>query len=83
MWLFGLLATLLVVGVGALFGSQYDIFDRVNLPSMPIPSDTATWGGLITLGAVLVGTLLAAFLGGKVGQRYHTKVDRVTADNSR
>ncbi len=82
-WLFGLIATLLVVGVGALFGSQYDIFDRVNLPSMPIPSDTATWGGLITLGAVLVGTLLAAFLGGKVGQRYHTKVDRVTADNSR
>ncbi|MEJ7743585.1 MAG: hypothetical protein WKF73_14205 [Nocardioidaceae bacterium] len=82
-WLFGLLATLLVIGLGAVFGSQYNIFDRVNLPSMPIPSDTATWGGIITLAAILFGTLLAAFLGGKVGQRYHSKVDRVTAQNPR
>lgn len=82
-WLFGLLATLLVIGLGAVFGSQYNIFDRVNLPSMPIPSDTATWGGIITLAAILIGTLLAAFLGGKVGQRYHSKVDRVTAQNPR
>ena len=82
-WLFGLLATLLVIGLGAVFGSQYNIFDRVNLPSMPIPSDTATWGGIIALAAILIGTLLAAFLGGKVGQRYHSKVDRVTAQNPR
>ncbi|MEJ7743764.1 MAG: hypothetical protein WKF73_15245 [Nocardioidaceae bacterium] len=80
-WLLGLLATLLVIGVGAVFGSEYNVFDRVNLPSMPIPTDTATWGGIITLAAVLIGTLLAAFLGGKVGQRYHSKVDRVTAQN--
>ncbi|MEJ7744149.1 MAG: hypothetical protein WKF73_17350 [Nocardioidaceae bacterium] len=80
-WLFGLVVTLLVLGVGAVFGSEYNIFDRVNLPSMPIPTDTATWGGIITLAAVLLGTLLAAFLGGKMGQRYHSKVDRVTAQN--
>jgi hypothetical protein len=76
-WLIGLLVTIVVVGIGIIFGSQYDIFHRVNLPSVPIPSDTATWGGIITLAAVLVGTLLAAVLGGKVGRRYHTKVDRV------
>ena len=81
-WLIGLLITLLVLGLGAVFGSQYNIFDRVNLPSMPIPSDTATVGGLITLAAILIGTLVAAFLGGKIGQRYHSKVDQVTADNS-
>jgi hypothetical protein len=28
---------------------------------------------------VLIGTLVAAFLGGKLGTRYHKKVDRVGA----
>ncbi len=76
-WLIGLVVTLLVLGVGALFGAQYNVFDRVNLPSIPIPTDTATWGGIITLAAILIGTLLAAFVGGKVGRRYHGKVDAV------
>ena len=76
-WLIGLLITLIAVGLGVLFGNQYNILDRVDLPSIPIPDNTLTSGGLITLAAVLVGTLLAAFAGGKVGQRYHTKIDRV------
>ncbi len=76
-WLIGLLVTAVAVGVGIAFGAQYNVFQRVDLPSIPIPTDTATWGGIITLAAILVGTLVAAFVGGKVGQRYHTKVDRV------
>lgn len=76
-WLIGLVITLLVVGIGVLFGDQYNIFTRVNLPSLPIPTESATIGGLIALAAILLGTLLAAFLGGKVGQRYHRKIDRV------
>ncbi len=78
-WLIGLIVTLLAVGLGALFGAQYNIFQRVDLPSMPVPTDTATWGAIIALAAVLVGTLVAAVLGGKVGQRYHTKIDRFRA----
>jgi hypothetical protein len=35
-----------------------------------------TTGALITLGLVVLGTLIAAIAGGKVGQRYHRKVDR-------
>ena len=42
-----------------------------------MPTDAATTGGLIALAAVVLGTLLAAFVGGKVGNRYHRKVDRV------
>ena len=75
-WLIGLLVTLLAVGLGAIAGEQYNILSRVDLPSLPIPTDKATVGGLITLAAVVLGTLLAAILGGKVGQRYHRKVDR-------
>ncbi len=76
-WLIGLLVTLIAVGLGYAFGNEYNILDRVDLPSIPIPNDTMTGAGLITLAAVLVGTLLAALIGGKVGQRYHRKIDRV------
>ncbi|MDQ3628432.1 MAG: YrzE family protein [Actinomycetota bacterium] len=76
-WLIGLIVTAVVVVVGLIFGNEYDVFRRVDLPSLPIPTDTATVSGLIALAAVLLGTLLAAMLGGKAGQRYHRKVDRV------
>ena len=76
-WLLGLLVTLIALGVGALFGAQYNVLDRVDLPSIPIPTDTATWGGIITLAAVLLGSLLAAVIGGKAGRRYHGKIDAV------
>ena len=78
-WLIGLIITILAAIAGAMFGSQYNILTRVDLPTLPIPTDTATLGGLIALAAVLLGTLVAAFLGGKVGQRYHNKVDRYSA----
>jgi hypothetical protein len=78
-WIIGLLVTIAVAVIGAVFGSQYDPLQQVNLPNLPIPTDAATAGGLIALAAVLIGTLVAAFLGGKLGTRYHKKVDRVGA----
>ncbi len=74
-WLIGLVVTLVAVGLGVLFGAQYNILDRVDLPSIPIPRDTLTGGGIVSAIAILIGTLLAAVAGGKVGQRYHRKVD--------
>jgi amino acid transporter len=75
-WIIGLVITIIAVVIGLVFGDQYNVLDRVNLPRIPIPNSTATTGGIITGLAVLVGTALAAVAGGKVGQRYHTKVDR-------
>jgi hypothetical protein len=74
-WLVGLFVTIVAIGLGAIFGSQYNILDRVDLPSIPIPRDTLTGGGIISAVAILIGTMLAAIAGGKVGQRYHRKVD--------
>ena len=74
-WVIGLLVTILAVVLGWIFGEEYNIFDRVSLPRIPLPTDQLTWGGVITGVAVLLGTLLAAMAGGKVGQRYHRKVD--------
>lgn len=75
-WLIGLLVTALAVGIGLLFGSQYNVLDRVNLPQIPIPGDQLNLGGIVTALVIVVGTALAAIVGGKIGQRYHTKVDR-------
>ena len=75
-WVIGLLVTIVVAVITAIAGAEYDVFKYI--PSIPIPTDTLTQSGLIALGAVLLGTLLAAIIGGKVGQRYHTKVDRIS-----
>jgi len=42
--------------------------------------DTVTGAGAITVAAIVLGTLLAAIAGGKVGERFHRKVDRVAFD---
>lgn len=75
-WALGLLVTVLAVAAGWLFGSEYNILDRVDLPRFPIPTDTATVAGIITAAVLLLGTLFAAMAGGKVGHRYHDKVDQ-------
>jgi hypothetical protein len=68
--------TLIAVAVGVAFGSEYNVMNRVDLPTIPVPTDTLTWGGVITAVAVLAGTLIAALAGGKVGTHYHRRVDR-------
>jgi hypothetical protein len=74
-WVTGVLMTMTVVGGGLMFGWQYDLFARVDLPSLPLPAEALGIGVAGTAVAVLVGTLLAAILGGKVGRGYHRKVD--------
>ena len=76
-WVFGLLVTILLAVAGAVLGSEYNLFQQINLPRIPVDEGALTTGGIITLIAILLGTLLAAFLGGKAGNRYHRKVDRV------
>ena len=76
-WVIGLLVTIVAVALGAIFGDQYNVLDRVNLPRIPLSTDKLTGGAVITGLLVLVGTLLAAMLGGIVGHRYHNRVDRV------
>jgi hypothetical protein len=75
-WLIGLLATVIAVAVGWAFGSAYNVFDRVDLPRIPIPHDQVTTGGIVTAVVVVVGTLLVAMAGGSIGRHYHARVDR-------
>lgn len=76
-WLIGVAVTLVAVGAGALFGTQYDVQDRVDLPRVPFSDSELTIGGIVAGLVLLALTLLAAMLGGRVGHRYHDKVDRI------
>jgi hypothetical protein len=75
-WLFGLAATIALAVLGAIGGSEWNLFSQVNLPRIPIDEGSLTTGAVIALIAILVSTLLAAISGGKVGERYHRKVDQ-------
>ncbi|HEX7718039.1 MAG TPA: hypothetical protein VF416_12165 [Marmoricola sp.] len=74
-WLIGLIVSIGAVAAGWVFGDRYNVLDRVDLPRIPIPDDQLTWGGVITGVVILVGTLLVAAAGGKVGRHYHDRVD--------
>src|SRR5829696_3424837 len=75
-WLWAILIALVLAIVGAIAGSEYNVFGQLNLPRIPIDEGTLSVGGGITLAAAVIGSLIAAMLGGKAGERYHRKVDR-------
>ncbi|WP_241037194.1 hypothetical protein [Blastococcus litoris] len=79
-WLIGLLAVLVLAAAGVLAGAQYNVLQQLNLPRIPIDEGTATTATIITLVAILAVTLLGAVSGGKLGERYHRKVDRAGFD---
>jgi hypothetical protein len=76
-WVIGLLVTILLAVAGVLLGAKYNVLSKLSLPHIPVDEGSLTAGGLIALVAIVLGTLLAAVLGGKAGTRYHRKIDRV------
>jgi hypothetical protein len=79
-WIIGLLVVIALAVLGLVFGSEYNVLQQLNLPRIPIDEGTATTGGIIALVAILLVTLAGAILGGKMGDKYHRKVDRAGFD---
>jgi amino acid transporter len=79
-WVVGLIITIALGIVAAVLGNDYNVLSQLNLPRIPIGSETLTTGGIIATVAVLLGSLIAAIAGGKVGERYHRRIDRVAVD---
>jgi hypothetical protein len=75
-WIMGIIVTLLLALAGVLFGSAYNITQVLNLPRIPVNEGVLTTGGFIALLVSAAITLAAAIAGGKIGERYHHKVDR-------
>jgi hypothetical protein len=76
-WAIGLIVTVGLAVAAVILGDEYNVLEQLNLPAVPVGDETLATGGLIALVAIAVGSLLAAMAGGKVGERYHKKVDRV------
>jgi hypothetical protein len=79
-WIIGLLVTVAAAVAGWAFDAKYNVLTDLNLPRIPVNEGDATTAGVIALVAVLLVTLFAAISGGKVGERYHRKVDRAGID---
>jgi hypothetical protein len=79
-WVVGLLVTVLLAVAGVLLGAKYNVLSQLSLPRIPVDEGSLTAGGVIALVAIVLGTLLAAVVGGKAGTRYHRKIDRVGED---
>ena len=76
---FVLLAAVLAA-TGAWVGAEYNIFRDVRLPQW-FSKDALGTTAVLTGGAALVVMLLAGWLGGRLGERYHRRADEVVASN--
>ncbi len=75
-WAIVLAALLALLGV--VFGGKYNVFQQVNLPQ-PFSRDALTIGAIVSGLVALAVMLLAGFLGGKWGARYHARADEAIA----
>ena len=80
-WAVGVVATIVLTVVAAFVGAQYDVLNRVSLPTLPTSLADVTATGMILAAIAVFGTLLAAMLGGKIGESFHRRVDRAAADD--
>ena len=70
-----IIAAILAI-VGAIGGSEYNVLSQLDLPRIPIKEGDLATGGIIALLVALAVMFLSAIAGGKMGERFHRKVDR-------
>lgn len=76
-WVWTVVVSLLVAGVGAAVGSQYDVLGRLNaFPRIPVGEGTVTTAGIVSILVAAAVALVGAIVGGLAGMRFHRKVDR-------
>ena len=75
-WLIGLIVTVILAIAGALLGAEYNVLERLDLPSLPVGDSELASGGALALALVVLVTLVTAMTGGKAGEHYHRRVDR-------
>ena len=74
-WVMGFLITLAIAALAAIAGSEWNVFNQLNLPRIPIDEGDLATGGAIALVLGLLTTLIASVLGGAKGRHYHDRVD--------
>jgi len=79
-WVIGVITTVLFAVAGVIFGSKYNVLSSLNLPRIHVKEGALATDEAITLAAILLATLIAAIVGGRIGRRYHSKVDQAAND---
>jgi hypothetical protein len=75
-WIIAFVITVALALLAIIAGDKYNVLAQLGLPSIPVGESELRSGGWIALLAVVVGTFVAAVVGGKWGERYHARVDR-------
>jgi hypothetical protein len=75
-WALSILAAVLIAVAGWALGSKYNVLDNLNLPRIPDNAGDLTTGGVIALAVIVLAALVASIAGGRIGQRYHNRIDR-------
>jgi len=83
LWMILLVAVF--AALGAWVGTEYNAFSRLDLPNWFAQVDVDEMTAMaITASAVLVvATLLGSYVGGRLGETYHTRVDAALIDAAR
>lgn len=81
-WLWALLAAVVIAVVAAVAGSKYNVMSQLNgFPRIPVSEGQLSTAGIVALVLVAVTSLVGAILGGMAGMGYHRRVDQAGALN--
>ncbi len=75
-WVLGVMAAGAAIGAALMLGPQAGLAGRVSLPSVSVPPPLREVVGPVAAVVTLLCALLVTMAGGKVGCRYHRKVDQ-------
>lgn len=83
LWLILLVA--IFAALGAWVGTEYNAFSQVDLPNWfaQVDVDDVTGMAIAASAVLVIATLLGGYLGGRLGETYHTKVDAALIDATR
>lgn len=75
-WLWAVLAAVIAALLAALAGTQFNnLLNTTAFPGMTLDEGTLTAGGITALAIAALVALAGAILGGKMGMRFHRRVD--------
>jgi hypothetical protein len=83
LWLVLLVA--IFAALGAWIGAEYNAFNRLDLPNWFAQIDVDELTAIAAIAsAILIGAALAGgYIGGRLGEAYHTRVDAALIDAAR
>jgi hypothetical protein len=75
LWMILLVASF--AALGAWVGAEYNAFNRLDLPNWfaQVDVDELTAMAIVASAVLVVATLAGGYVGGRLGETYHTKVD--------